>query len=128
MINNKLAQWSKDDPPAKKSPTFADEEIEEFLAYCENTPQTLLTKVAILFYISCLGRKNELSEATWEDVKQFQYQGKTIWKIKYPREKQQGRPEEAESYLFDDISNLIFNLYAGTVCFLFYGQWRCLTR
>jgi hypothetical protein len=36
-IGNMLSVWAKCDPPVLKSPTFEDEEIEEFCAYADNS-------------------------------------------------------------------------------------------
>ena len=112
-IKSSLAQWVKLDPESLQAPVFEDEEIEEFIAYAENTPENLVAKASALLYISCAGRKGELQEATWGDISQTLIDGKKKWTIAYHREKQADRPVPTSSVLGDEISNLAFSLYAG---------------
>jgi len=64
-------------------------------------------------YIACAGRAGELSEIMWENVRQVEYEGAKCWIFKYIKEKQDGVPEEVESMLGDEVSNMAFNLYTG---------------
>ena len=110
--------WSKDDRPPIKAPTFDGEEPEEFIAYAENTPVAMVYKVSILLYLACAGRKGELCHVQWSDLTQVTYEEKLCWKVKYVQEKQQGRPEDSEAILGDEISNLAFQLYVGMSTFV----------
>jgi integrase len=114
-IKINLAMWIKDDPKARQSPPFEDEEVEDFIAYAENSYENIIAKVAVLIYLHCAGRKGELNDITWENMKKVDYKDSSLWLITYHKEKQGGRPELSQSLLGDEISNLVFNLYAN--CF-----------
>ena len=112
-IARMLSIWVKDDVPVLKSPTFEGDQIEEFCAYAENSTWHLLCKAVVLMYLACAGRIGELSSILWEDVRQVEHEGRSVWMFSYLKEKQDGRPEKMESMLGDEISNLVFTLYTG---------------
>ena len=107
--------WAKDDPVSSHAAVFENDEIEEFLAYADNSKEFLVGKACLLLYLSCAGRKGELNDVCWSDVFQKNVGGKLLWHVKYVREKVVGRPEVVESVLGDDVTNLIFSLYAGLI-------------
>eukprot|EP01036_Dinobryon_divergens_P035919 gene35919-46631_t len=110
-IINMLVIWSKDDVAVLKSPIFEGDEIEMFCAYADNSSWNIVCKVVVLIYIACAGRIGELNNILWEDIRQVQHESQQCWMFKYMKEKQTGTPEEVESMLGDEISNLAFNLY-----------------
>ena len=55
-----------------------------------------------------------MNECCWEDVAEKTVNGRKMWHIRYMREKSTGRPEVVEAVFGgDDMSNMIFSLYAG---------------
>ena len=110
-IARMLSIWVKDDVPVLKSPTFEGDQIEEFCAYAENSTWHLLCKAVVLMYLACAGRIGELSSILWEDVRQVEHEGRTVWMFSYLKEKQDGRPEKMESMLGDEISNLLYRYF-----------------
>ena len=116
-IANMLSLWAKEDPPVLKSPIFEGEEIEMFCAYADNSDVNLVCKTVVLMYIACAGRVGELHDILWEDVRQVNYDGHMVWVFSYFKEKQDGTPEKVDSMLGDEVSNMVFNLYAGIIFF-----------
>ena len=114
-IANMLSLWAKEDPPVLKSPIFEGEEIEMFCAYADNSDVNLVCKAVVLMYIACAGRVGELHDILWEDVRQVNYDGQMVWVFSYFKEKQDGTPEKVDSMLGDEVSNMVFNLYAGII-------------
>jgi len=112
-IKTNLSMWMKEDPKSLQAAVFEEEELEEFIAYADNTPEHLVAKASALLYLSCVGRQGELTTAEWKDMSQITIEGKLVWQIAYIREKQGNTPEESKSILGDEISNLAFSLYAG---------------
>ena len=88
-----------------------------FCAYADNSAWNVVCKAAVLMYIACAGRADELSDIMWENVRQVEYEGEKCWIFKYIKEKKDGVPEEVESMLGDTVSNMAFNLYTDIFCY-----------
>ncbi len=56
-IKINLAMWIKDDPKARQSPPFEDEEVKDFIAYAEIHMRILLPKLLSLFTFIVRGVK-----------------------------------------------------------------------
>ena len=86
---------------------------------CQSVEALRICKAVVLMYIACAGsRVGEFHDNLWEDVRQVNYDGQMICAFSYLKEKQDETPEKVDSMLGDEVSNMVFNLYAGIIIFI----------